>query len=222
MEIRWFGQSAFLFVADGKRLVIDPFVPPPPNSGWQFNPPPMPGVEADMLLVTHEHFDHNGVSAVTGSPHTIRSSAGTFDSPIGKVVGVASEHDPVAGTQRGANVMYVFSLGGLRICHSGDFGQSAMRPEQAEAIGQVDMLFVPVGGGPTIGGPGAEALVRRLQPKWVVPMHYRLPGIAFLQPPDDFLNRFADVRRLPTSTIDTDALQVGNGPVILVPSLPAE
>lgn len=222
MEIRWFGQSAFLFVADGRRLVIDPFVPPPPNSGWQFNPPPMPAVEADVLLVTHEHFDHNAVSAVRGSPHTIRSSVGTFDSPIGKVVGVASEHDPVAGTQRGANVVYVFSLGGFRICHCGDFGQSALRPEQAEAIGQVDMLFVPVGGGPTLGGPGAEALVKRLQPGWVVPMHYRMPGIAFLQAPDDFLDRFADVRRLPSGTIDTDALQPGNGPVILVPSPPAQ
>lgn len=220
MEIRWFGQSAFCFVADGKRLVIDPFVPPPPGSGWEFGLPPLGSIAADVLLVTHEHFDHNGVSAVVGNPHTIRASAGTHDSPIGKIVGVASEHDPVAGTQRGANVIYVFSLGGLRVCHFGDFGQSALRPEQATAIGEVDLLFVPVGDGPTIGGPGAADLVRRLKPTWVVPMHYRVPGVTFLQPADDFLSRFTEVRHLATSTIDTADLRAGDGPAVVVPAPP--
>ena len=90
-----------------------------------------------------------------------------------EVVAVASEHDDVAGTKRGPNTIFRFTLDGLRVCHFGDFGQSALRPEQQQAIGEVDVLFLPVGGGPTVGGESAAAIVRALRPRLVVPMHYR-------------------------------------------------
>ena len=112
----------------------------------QFDYPAIEGVEPELLLVTHEHRDHNGVEAIGGSPAVIRSTAGTLESPVGEVVAVASEHDEVAGTQRGPNTIFVFTLDGLRIAHFGDFGQTALRDEQADAIGQVDLAFVPVGG----------------------------------------------------------------------------
>ena len=92
---------------------------------------------------------------------------------MGEVVGVASEHDPVAGTQRGANVMYAFELDGVRVAHLGDLGQSILRGEQAAALGQVDLLFVPVGDGPTIGASLAYEIAATLGARWVVPMHYR-------------------------------------------------
>ena len=82
------------------------------------------GVEADLLLVTHEHRDHNGVEAIGGDPAILRSTAGTLESPVGEVVGVASEHDEVAGTQRGPNTIFVFTLDGVRVAHFGDFGQT--------------------------------------------------------------------------------------------------
>ena len=220
MRIQWFGQSAFQFTGDGRRVVVDPFVLSGARGSWRFDYPAMNGTEADVLLVTHEHLDHNGVQAVAGTPQTIRSSAGTFESPVGTIVGVASEHDPLAGTQRGANVIFVFTLEGMRLCHLGDFGQTAMRPEQAAAIGGVDMLLVPVGGGPTIGADGAQALVERLRPRWVIPMHYRTVHLNFLEPADAFLDRFRDVRRLPAATLDTADLAPGSGPVVLVPAVP--
>jgi L-ascorbate metabolism protein UlaG (beta-lactamase superfamily) len=175
--------------------------------GLQFDYPPIEGVTADLVLVTHEHGDHNAANAVGGSPVVLRSTAGRLESPLGEVVGVASEHDDVAGTARGPNTVFCFSLDGLRICHLGDFGQSALRPEQREAIGAVDVLFVPVGGGPTIGGAAAAELVRSLAPRLVVPMHYRTAAVNFLEPPDEFLEAFGlGVQRLDTSEAVADDL----------------
>ena len=123
----------------------------------------------------------------------MRSTAGRFETPVGEVVAIASEHDAEAGTSRGPNTIFVFTLDGVRVCHFGDFGQSALRPEQREAIGAVDLLIVPVGGGPTIGAAAAAEITRALDPRWVVPMHYRTAAIDFLEPADAFLALFEEV-----------------------------
>ena len=189
MRVRWFGQSAYLLHGP-PRVLIDPFGPLPGLAarGLRFDYPPIARVAADLLLVTHEHADHNNVDAATGTPHLLRSLAGTFpDTPAGEVAGVASEHDPEAGTLRGHNVMYRFALGGLRVAHLGDLGQAAIRPEQVHALGEIDVLFVPVGGGPTVGGQAAADVVRALRPRLVIPMHHRTPLVDFLDPPDALL-----------------------------------
>jgi L-ascorbate metabolism protein UlaG (beta-lactamase superfamily) len=188
VRLRWFGQSAFLLSGE-MRVAIDPFGPLPPGRELRFDYPPIEGVEADLLLITHEHFDHSNDGAIGGSPEVIRSTAGRFESPVGEVVAVASEHDDAAGTKRGPNTMFVFSLDGLRICHVGDFGQAGLRPEQREAIGEIDLLLLPVGGGFTIDGEGAAGLTRELRPRLAVPMHFRTPHAGFLGPPDEFLER---------------------------------
>jgi L-ascorbate metabolism protein UlaG (beta-lactamase superfamily) len=190
--IRWHGQSAFTLTGGEQTVVIDPFGTLPAGR-VTFAYAPIDPHPADLLLVTHEHGDHNGVEAITGDPHVIRSTAGRFDTPIGEVVAVASEHDDAAGTARGPNTIFVFSLDGVRIAHFGDFGQPALRPEQRAAIGDVDLAFVPVGGGPTTGAAAAAAIVRELSPTFAIPMHYRTPMVDFLDPPDAFLGMFADV-----------------------------
>lgn len=153
----------------------------PPSLGFDY--PAIAGVEADLLLVTHEHRDHNAVHLILGSPQIIRSTAARFETPIGEVIAVASEHDPQAGTKRGPNTIFVFTLDGLRIAHFGDFGQAALRPEQRQAIGPVDVALLPVGAGPTIDGTAAARIARHLGAKWAVSMHYRTAAISFL--PDD-------------------------------------
>ena len=190
MRIRWHGQSAFLIDGGDQSVFIDPFgaVEGFARQGLQFDYPAIEGVEVDLLLVTHEHGDHNGVEAVGGSPQVIRSTAGTFESPLGEVVGIASEHDDVAGTMRGSNTIFCFAYDGLRVCHFGDFGQAELRAEQRRAIGEVDVVFLPVGDGPTVGGERAAAIVRTLRPRLVVPMHYRTGAVNFLDPPDAFLD----------------------------------
>jgi L-ascorbate metabolism protein UlaG (beta-lactamase superfamily) len=226
MRVEWFGQSAFALSADGQTVAIDPFADMSglTGRGMQFDYPPIDGVRADLLLVTHEHLDHNGVEAIDGDPPILRSTAGTLASPLGEVVAVASEHDEQAGTARGPNTIFAFTLGGVRVCHFGDFGQGSLREEQARAIGAVDLLMIPVGGGPTIGAAQAQAIVERLKPRWVVPMHYRTPKIGFLDTADEFLQHYEDVQRLSASSFDTDDLASptdGQGAVtVVVPAAP--
>jgi L-ascorbate metabolism protein UlaG (beta-lactamase superfamily) len=221
--VRWYGQSAFL-LSGSQRVFIDPFGPMDglASRGLTFDYPPIEGVEAELVLVTHEHGDHNAVELIGGPPWLLRSTAGTFDSAIGDVVAVASEHDDAAGTRRGPNTIFRFALDGLGCCHFGDFGQAALRPEQREAIGEVDVLFLPVGGGPTVGGEDAAAIVRALRPRLVVPMHYRTSAVDFLEPPDTFLAALgADVERLDASNFDVEPL-LGSAdrPTVVLPSVP--
>lgn len=102
MRVEWYGQSAFRLEADGMAVFIDPFgdMSPVAQRGMRWDYPTISGVRADVLLVTHEHLDHNAVEVVEGNPHVIRSLAGTHESPIGPVVGVSSEHDPLAGARQ--------------------------------------------------------------------------------------------------------------------------
>lgn len=224
MQIEWYGQSAFRLSDGQTTVVIDPFgdMAAARERGMRWDYPDIPHVEADVLLVTHEHGDHNAVEAVAGDPVTLRSTAGTHESPLGTVVGVASEHDAAAGTERGPNTLFAFTLGGMRVAHLGDLGQASLREEQAVALGEVDILFIPVGGGPTMDAAQAAAVVARLAPRIVVPMHYRSEHIDFLDPVDAFLEGAARVERPATPTFDTDDLPDTDGHVIVVPAAPRE
>jgi L-ascorbate metabolism protein UlaG (beta-lactamase superfamily) len=223
MRVEWYGQSAFHLSTPEQAVAIDPFTDMSAmaaSRGMQFDYPLIADVRADLLLVTHEHGDHNCVEAIVGEPAVLRSTAGTLDSPLGSVTAIASEHDEEAGTARGPNTIFVFELDGLRVSHFGDFGQSELRPEQAAAIGAVDLLILPVGGGPTIGAEGAAAIIERLAPRWVVPMHYRTPRINFLETADAFLERSPHVERLAQSVFETSELPQADGPLVVVPAAP--
>jgi len=223
VQVRWYGQSAFALAGGAKSVFIDPFgdMESARARGMTWSYPAIADATADLLLVTHEHGDHNAVQVVGGVKQTVRSSAGTFDTPIGRVVGIASEHDPVAGTQRGANVIYVFETDGIRVCHMGDFGQSQLRAEQVEAIGEIDLLFVPVGGMATIDGRAAAELVEQLDPSWVVPMHYRTPAISFLETADGFLAAVkGEVVALELATFDTADVRPEGGRMIVLSAPP--
>ena len=223
MQVEWFGQSAYRLSTPKATVAIDPFGDLSALAGARgmaFEYPPIEDVQAELLLVTHEHIDHNHTDAIGGEPAILRSTAGRLESPVGEVVAIASEHDEEAGTARGPNTIFVFDLDGMRVCHFGDFGQSELREEQAAAIGEIDLLFIPVGGGPTIGAEQAAAIVERLGPKVVVPMHYRTHRIGFLETADAFLERFERVERLEEPSFQTGELVAGDGPLVLVPAAP--
>jgi L-ascorbate metabolism protein UlaG (beta-lactamase superfamily) len=224
MRVRWLGQSAFHLAAD-REVAIDPFgdvAEALAERGMRFAYPPIRDVRADLVLVTHEHRDHNGVEAIAGDPQVLRSTAGRLDSPVGEVVAIASEHDDAAGTERGPNTIFSFVLGGLRVCHFGDFGQAELRAAQAAQLERPDVLLLPVGGGPTIDGGKAAGIVRELRPRWVVPMHYRTDAVSFLEPPDAFLGAFPqeDVLRLDGPELDTGELPAREGTLAVVPAPP--
>ena len=223
MRVEWHGQSAFTLEGKEATVFIDPFgeMTGLQERGIEWDYPPIEAEGVDLLLVTHEHRDHNAVEAVAGEPAMVRSLAGTFETPVGTVVGVSAEHDAAAGSERGHNTIFVFELDGLRIAHFGDFGQAELREEQARAIGKVDLLFLPVGGGPTIGGAAAAEIALSLGAKWVVPMHYRTPRIGFLEDEAEFEAAFARVQRLASAEFDTDELEAaGSGAVAVIPTSP--
>ena len=221
MQVEWYGQSAFRLSAGGTTVFIDPFgdVSALSARGIEWNYPAISGVEADVVLVTHEHMDHNAVDVIDGDPALLRSTAGKLESPLGEVLAVASEHDTAAGTERGPNTIFVFELDGVRVAHFGDFGQSGLREEQAAAIGNVDLLFIPVGGGPTIDGAHAAAIAERLGAKWIVPMHYRTERVSFLDTVDAFLDRMPNVERAGAPVFDTRELSEEK-PLAVVPAAP--
>jgi L-ascorbate metabolism protein UlaG (beta-lactamase superfamily) len=222
MQIQWYGQSAFRLSAGEMTVFIDPFADMTGLSqrGLRFDYPPIEGVEAQLVLVTHEHADHNGVRAIGGEPLVLRSTAGRLASPIGQVTAIASEHDSAAGTERGPNTIFVFELGGIRVAHFGDFGQSQLREEQASAIGRIDLLLLPVGGGPTIDGEQAGQITARLSPRWVVPMHYRTERIDFLRDAGDFLAHVGEPERLRSPCFELGELPACERTLAVLPAAP--
>jgi L-ascorbate metabolism protein UlaG (beta-lactamase superfamily) len=223
MHVDWHGQSAFTLSGDGRKVVIDPFGDMSGlarDRGLQFEYPAIDVDDVDLLLITHEHIDHNGTDGIAGDPEVLRSTAGKLESPIGEVVAIASEHDDAAGIDRGPNTIFAFDLDGLRVAHFGDFGQSELRPEQAAALEGVDLLFVPVGGGPTIGAAGAAEIVKTLGPRWVVPMHYRTPRIGFLETEEEFVGLVPDVERPSATAFETNDLPDADGPLVVLPAAP--
>ena len=225
MRVEWHGQSAFTLTGQEAKVFIDPFGDMGPlltDRGLKFDYPPIEADGVDLLLVTHEHRDHNAVEVIGGEPETLRATAGKHDSEaVGEVLGVASEHDEVAGTERGPNTIFVFELDGLRVAHFGDFGQRTLREEQAAAIGAVDLLILPVGGGPTIGAAQAGAIVSRLDARWVVPMHYRTARADFLpETEEEFVTQMPQIARFEASSFETADLPAEGGPIAVVPAAP--
>jgi hypothetical protein len=191
--------------------------------GMQFDYPAIEGVEADLLLVTHEHIDHNGVEAIGGSPQILRSTAG--DPRIARRRGDRHRLRARRCRRHAARPQHDLLLRRSTDCASATSATSASASSarsSSQAIGEVDLLFLPVGDGATIGATaGGGRSSNKLRPRWVVPMHYRTPRIGFLEPADAFLGLFDEVNTLATAAFDTDELDSVEGPpVVLVPAVP--
>jgi L-ascorbate metabolism protein UlaG (beta-lactamase superfamily) len=223
MRVDWHGQSAFTLEGEAATVFIDPWgdMSGAAAKGITWDYPALAAPDSvDLLIVTHEHSDHNGVEVIDGEPTLVRSQPGTHESPVGDVVAIASEHDDVAGTERGPNTIVVFTLDGLRVAHFGDFGQAALRPEQRAHLNGIDLLFMPVGGGFTIDGATAATIAKDLAPTWVVPMHYKTAKINFLETEEAFVEAMPNVERLESASFDTGELEKGDGPLVVVPAAP--
>jgi len=174
MEISWFGHSCFFIRSQRVKILTDPFSP---EIGLR-----LPKIKADIVTVSHQHPDHNFIQAVSSSKEEapfVIDEPGEYEIEGVGLMGIASFHDHQKGNLRGKNTIFLYALEDLFLCHLGDLGHS-LSDEQLEQLGQVDILFVPVGGKYTIDAKKATEVVNQIDPKIVIPMHYALKETAGL------------------------------------------
>lgn len=169
MVITWYGHACFKIETREATLAVDPF-----SKAVGLNPPRF---HADVVLVSHGHADHANIDTIPGSPKVI-SGPGEYEVKGISILGIPTFHDAHRGRERGPNTSWRIAADGLVLVHLGDFGESGLRPETAEALGDVDILMIPVGGKPsTIDAKTASAVANQIEPNIIIPMHYKIPGL---------------------------------------------
>ena len=173
MKIAWYGQACFRLILKTKNgdkitIITDPFskeigLTPPRGS-------------ADIVTVSHDHYDHNNVKVISGDPFLIEGP-GEYDVKGVLIKGVYSFHDNSQGEERGINTIYVIEGEEMKICYLGDLGQRELSSSQLDKIGDIDILMIPVGGIYTINGSEAVQIINQIEPKIVIPMHYKIPKL---------------------------------------------
>ena len=170
MEIKYLGHSSFLIKSkdvfasrDEARLVTDPF-------NQDFTGLHFPKTEADIITISHNHKDHNAVKEVDGTPLVI-DMPGEFEKKGIRIFGYQSYHDDKKGAERGENIIYKIESEGISVLHCGDLG---FVPDDnfIESLGDVNVLIVPIGGTHTINSDQAITLIRKIEPTYVIPMHF--------------------------------------------------
>lgn len=178
MDITWHGHANFTIKAGGTTLVIDPF------SGIGL---PEPKLSADVLLISHDHDDHNNTEGVSGNPYLI-DMPGEYESHGVMIEGIPTYHDAKQGEERGKNIVFSLIVEDIHVVHCGDLGHN-LDEATLERLGNVDILLIPVGGHFTIDAKTAVDVIKKIQPRVTVPMHYLVPGLGLdvLAPVETFL-----------------------------------
>ena len=184
MDIYWGGQALIKLKGKNATVVIDPFES-------DFTGLKLPkDLTCDVVLISHNHNDHNNAKAVSSSGGEVMkfSEPGEYEVSGVVITGVSSFHDDKEGKERGANIIFHLMFDGLDLVHLGDLGQSKLTEEQLAQIGEVDILFIPVGGVYTINGKQASEIVSQLEPKIIIPIHFKTEGLKFeLEEVESFL-----------------------------------
>lgn len=186
MRIRWHGHSCFE-ITGSVQVVTDP------HDGKSIGIAP-PRAKADLVLVSHDHFDHNCARLVRKQEATvIAEPVMTVERGV-RVEGIEAYHDDSQGAKRGKVVLFRFEVDGMSFCHLGDLGHD-LDDQVVDRIAPLDVLFVPVGDVFTIGPEAARRIVDKVSPKVAVPMHYRTQGLSLsIKPVQDFLKLCDDAQ----------------------------
>ncbi len=178
MDITWLGHSCFRIKGNQAVIITDPF---PPDIGYTLGKQ-----TADIVTVSHQHPSHSYVEGIGGEPRIIQGP-GEYEISNVLIIGIATFHDSVKGQSRGKNTVYLMEIDGVAVCHLGDIGH-ILSDEHVEEMGNVDVLLLPVGGVNTINAAMASEVIRKIEPKAVIPMHYKTPQLKReLDPVDSFL-----------------------------------
>ena len=208
MEIFWLGHSCFLIKGKGKNIITDPYHP---DLGYHLGEP-----NADIVTLSHFHPGHNYIEGVVNEPKRIQSPGeyeigGTF------ITGVDSFHDNRKGDLRGKNTIYIIEMDGITLCHLGDLGHT-LAAHSIEEIGDIDILFLPVGEVSTMPVDTAVDIVRQLEPPIVIPMHYKTEAFTGdLSPVDKFLDkmRIRELEVRPKLSITSSSLPSSTQTIVL-------
>ncbi len=178
MLVRWFGHSSFLIISRGKKILTDPY-----DSSVGY---PLKFPQVDVITVSHDHFDHSFVQAVPGYKEVMKGKCDkNYEGFYFK--GIESFHDDVKGAKRGKNTIFKITVEDMSVVHLGDLG-TTLSKTQIKEIGATDILMIPVGGVYTVGPKEADEIVKQLEPKIVLPMHYKTEYLKFpLLSVEDFL-----------------------------------
>ncbi|MBI4321819.1 MAG: MBL fold metallo-hydrolase [Chloroflexi bacterium] len=177
MEITWLGHACFRIKGKDATIVTDPY---DKSVGYQLGKQ-----TADIVTVSHEHFDHNADGAVGGNPKLVKGP-GEYEIKGVMITGIQTFHDGEGGKKRGKNTVYLIEMDDLVTCHLGDLGH-VPTPEQVEQMSNVDILLIPVGGNFTINASQAAEVISLLEPKIVIPMHYKTEVVKLeIDPVDKF------------------------------------
>lgn len=203
MIITWYGHSCFKIQSGDLVLATDPFA-----KDMGLTPPRM---RADIVTITHGHFDHNNIESLGGSPFII-TGPGEYEVGGVYIRGIETFHDTEQGTSRGLNTVYAIGVENLTIAHFGDFGEDGLRPETADELGNIDILMIPIGGTYTIDAKTAAKIVKQLEPRFVIPMHYAVKGLSFkLDAVDPFLKEMGTSAVEPLEKFTIRKKDIGSG-----------
>jgi L-ascorbate metabolism protein UlaG (beta-lactamase superfamily) len=208
MEITWLGHSCFKIKGSQATVITDPYSP---DLGYSLGKP-----AAQIVTVSHQHPGHSYVQGVGDQPKVI-SGPGEYEISGSLIIGMATFHDGEGGKRRGKNTVYLIEVDDLAVCHLGDLGH-VLSTQQVEEIGNVDVLLVPVGGVSTISAATAAAIVRQLEPKVVIPMHYKTPALKReLETVDRFLKEMGvkEFASRPSLTLNKTSLPLSTQVLLL-------
>lgn len=198
VKITWCGHAMFLLEDSlGTKIVTDPY-----EEATGYTPP---RISADIVTLSHHHYDHRNAAAISGSPRVI-DQIGKFNVGNIAIEGIASYHDEAKGEKRGENIIFRFHLGGLTVVHMGDYGQP-LTEEHAKAIAGSDILLIPIGGTFTIDHVQAVEIIKKTKPKIVIPMHFKTRDTTIkVAGPESFLKMMPRVKEVGTTIEVTNSL----------------
>jgi L-ascorbate metabolism protein UlaG (beta-lactamase superfamily) len=210
VEITWLGHSCFRIRGNQAIIITDPF---PPNIGYTLGKQTV-----DIVSISHVHPNHSYNEGINGEYRLVKGP-GEYEIAGVLILGLSTYHDAVKGQSKGKNTIYLFEVDGVTICHLGDIGH-VLGDEEVEEMGNVDILLVPVGGVSTINASMAAETVRKVEPKIVIPMHYKTPKTnRELDPVDNFLKEMGQstVEPRPKLTVSKSNLPLVMQVVVLTP-----
>lgn len=208
MDITWLGLSCFRIRGSQAIIITDPF---PPGLGYTLGKQ-----TADIVTVSHQHPSHSYVQGINGE-HRLLRGPGEYEISGVLILGIAAYHDAVKGQSRGKNTVYLMEIDGVAVCHLGDIGH-VLSDEQVEEMGNVDILMLPVGGVSTINAAMAAEIIRKLEPKAVLPMHYKTPKTdRELEPVENFLKEMGlgQVESRPKFSVSKSNLPISTQVILL-------